>query len=267
MNDGLSPAVQMQYLRPRQLESALRRFPVVYVPFGLIEWHGPHLPLGNDALKAHAILVTCAEQAGGVVYPPVYLSETLSQEILQPVLTRLFDRLRATGCRVILAVSGHNSFGQLDLLRAALAPVLAAGGVAGEAQWEFEWTTGPATKAAYGPDGRLYVDGRETTIQRDAETCSDHAAKWETSNMMCLYPDLVDMRALGTEPFPLDMSAPWGIGGLDPRTHASADIGRRNVQLAAAWIGRRAKDLLESLPPDQQAFSLPAISPEHWWAV
>jgi creatinine amidohydrolase/Fe(II)-dependent formamide hydrolase-like protein len=40
----------------------------VYVPFGLIEWHGRHLPLGNDALKAHGILVKAAERAGGVVY-------------------------------------------------------------------------------------------------------------------------------------------------------------------------------------------------------
>jgi len=48
----LSPSVQMQFMRPAQLEKALREFPVAYVPFGLIEWHGRHLPLGNDALKA-----------------------------------------------------------------------------------------------------------------------------------------------------------------------------------------------------------------------
>ena len=68
----LSPAVQMQFMRPAQLEAAGRKFPVVYVPFGLIEWHGVHLPLGNDAIKAHGILVKCAEKFGGVVYPPVY---------------------------------------------------------------------------------------------------------------------------------------------------------------------------------------------------
>ena len=72
MDHHLSANVQMQFMRPGQLEAALRRFPVVYVPFGLIEWHGRHLPLGNDALKAHAILVKCAEVYGGVVYPPVY---------------------------------------------------------------------------------------------------------------------------------------------------------------------------------------------------
>jgi hypothetical protein len=71
MDNSLSAAVQIQFMRPGQLEDALRKFPVVFVPFGLIEWHGRHLPLGNDALKAHGILVKCAEQYGGVVYPPV----------------------------------------------------------------------------------------------------------------------------------------------------------------------------------------------------
>ncbi|MFP4058158.1 MAG: creatininase family protein, partial [Candidatus Brocadiia bacterium] len=65
MGSALPPSVQMQFLRPAQLEAALRRFPVVYVPFGLIEWHGRHLPLGNDAIKAHAFAVKAAEAYGG----------------------------------------------------------------------------------------------------------------------------------------------------------------------------------------------------------
>ncbi len=60
MTPELSEGVQMQLMRPGQLEAAARAFPVVFVPFGLIEWHGRQLPLGNDALKAHAILVKCA---------------------------------------------------------------------------------------------------------------------------------------------------------------------------------------------------------------
>ncbi|MBN1675758.1 MAG: creatininase family protein [Kiritimatiellae bacterium] len=81
----------MQFMRPAQLEAAGRAFPVVYVPFGLIEWHGRHLPLGNDALKAHGILVKAAEQFGGVVYPPVYFHNGFGQDILVPVITKLFN--------------------------------------------------------------------------------------------------------------------------------------------------------------------------------
>lgn len=95
----LSPDVQMQFMRPVQLEAAARKFPVVYVPFGLIEWHGVHLPLGNDAIEAHGILVKCAEKYGGVVYPPVYFHNGFRQEYLVPVLTDLFDRLKRTNVR------------------------------------------------------------------------------------------------------------------------------------------------------------------------
>jgi creatinine amidohydrolase len=238
----LSTAVQMQFLRPGQLEKALRDFPAVYVPFGLIEWHGRHLPLGNDALKAHAILVKTAEQFGGVVYPPVYFHDGFPQESLVPVLTTLFQRLKKTGARVILGVSGHNVPGQIDMINKALAPVIADKTVAGIGLWEI-------------------------TLSRGPESATDHAAKWETSNMMFLYPGLVDMSTLGDGPLAPNMKPPDGIGGQDPRKYASAEVGRRNIELASQAIGKKAKELLESLPPDQRLFNLPAIGPGNWWMI
>jgi len=242
LKPDLSTSVQMQFLRPGQLEKALRDFPAVYVPFGLIEWHGRHLPLGNDALKAHAILVKTAEQFGGVVYPPVYFHDGFPQESLVPVLNALFQRLKKIGARVILGVSGHNVEGQIDMINKALAPVVADKTVAGMGLWEI-------------------------TLSRGPESGTDHAAKWETSNMMFLYPGLVDMSALGDGPLAPNMKPPDGIGGQDPRKYASAELGRRNVELASQAIGRKAKELLESLPTDQRTFTLPAISPEHWWMI
>jgi len=242
MTPDLSETVQMQYLRPGQLEAAARALPVVYVPFGLIEWHGRHLPLGNDALKAHGILVKTAEQFGGVVYPPVFFHDGFDPAIMVPVLTVLFERLKATGFRVIIGVSGHNVQGQIDMINDALTPVIADGTVAGTGMWE-------------------------VSLSFSDESATDHAAKWETSNMMYFYPHLVDLAELGDGPLAPNMAPPDGISGLDPRRHASAEMGRRNVELASAAIGRKARELLESLPEDQRAFNLPAISPEHWWLV
>jgi creatinine amidohydrolase len=242
MNPTLSPDVQMQLMRPGPLEAALRAFPVMYVPFGLIEWHGRHLPLGNDALKAHAILVKTAEQFGGVVYPPCWFHAGFDQTHLVPVYTELFQRLKAMGARVILGVSGHNIDEQIDMINQALAPVIADGTVAGKGYWEMTLSYGP-------------------------ESSSDHAAKWETSNMQFFYPDRVDLAALGTGPLAPNMQPPDGIGGDDPRLHASAAVGARNVALASAAIGEKARELLNSLPEEHRAFSLPGISPEHWWMV
>jgi creatinine amidohydrolase len=238
----LSPSVQMQFMRPAQLEKALRDFPAVYVPFGLIEWHGRHLPLGNDALKAHAILVKAAEQGGGVVYPPVYFHDGFPKQFLVPVLTDLFERLKKTGFRVILGVSGHNVQGQIDMINKALAPVVTDGAVAGVGLWEI-------------------------TLSRSAESNTDHGAKWETSNMMFLYPELVDMAALGDGPLAPNMKPPDGIGGLDPRTHATADVGRRNIELAARAIAKKARELFAALPASPDASRLRVISPGQWWMI
>lgn len=242
IDSRLPRQVQMQYMRPGQLEAAGRRFPVVYVPFGPIEWHGVHLPLGNDAIKAHAVLVKAAGQFGGVVYPPVYFHSGFRLEHLVPVLTDLFMKLKRTGYRVILGVSGHNVKQQIQMVDKALAPVIADGTVAGMGLWEI-------------------------TLSRGRESGTDHAAKWETSNMMFFYPDLVDMSQLGEGPLNLDMKPPSGIGGQDPRQHATAEVGRRNVQLAAEAIGRKAQELLASLPEKHRSFNLKGVSPEHWWMV
>jgi len=231
----------MQFMRPAQLEKAINEFPVVYVPFGLIEWHGRHLPLGNDALKAHAILVKAAERFGGVVYPPIYFHNGFPQESLTPVITELFQRLKSTGFRVILGVSGHNVRGQINMIDKALAPVLADGTVAGLGLWEI-------------------------TLSRGPHSNTDHAAKWETSNMMFFYPDLVDMSALGDGPLAPDMKPPDGIGGLDPRKHASVGVGRKNVELASQAIGKKAQELLAALP----ASPVPkprSITPGQWWMI
>ncbi len=233
-------AVQMQFMRPAQLEKTIQDFPVVYVPFGLIEWHGRHLPLGNDALKAHAVLVKTAEQFGGAVYPPIYFHDGFPQQFLVPVLTELFQRLKKTGFRVIIGVSGHNVRGQIDMINKALEPVVADKAVAGIGLWEI-------------------------TLSQGAESNTDHAAKWETSNMMSFYPELVELGALGVGPLAPDMKAPDGIGGLDPRKHASAEIGRRNVELASRAIGNKARELLDKLPA--RTSEPPAIVPGQWWMI
>jgi creatinine amidohydrolase len=241
MDNCLSPEVQMQFLRPDQLWEAGKKCPVVYVPFGLIEWHGRHLPLGNDALKAHGILVKAAEQYGGVVYPPVFFHAGFDMDLMVAVITALFQRLKQTGFRVIMGITGHNTEGQVEMITRALEPVLADGTIVGMGTHEY-------------------------LLSKCEESSSDHAAKWETSNMMFLYPDRVDMNMLPDGPMNLDMKPPHGIGGLDPREHASAAVGERNVELASAAIGKKAQELLNTLPEDQRGFNQ-EIKAEKWWCV
>ena len=55
-----------------QLEAAFDSKPLLYIPYGLCEPHGPQNALGLDALKAHAICCRAAQAGGGIVAPADY---------------------------------------------------------------------------------------------------------------------------------------------------------------------------------------------------
>lgn len=64
--------VRFELLRPNEILEEKQRFPVVYMPVGPLEWHGPHLALGMDPLNAEAIARLVAGETGGVVMPTFY---------------------------------------------------------------------------------------------------------------------------------------------------------------------------------------------------
>jgi len=70
--------VDIAYLRPEQILEERRRCSVVYLPLGPIEWHGPHLPLGTDPIRATEVASRVARAVGGVVMPTFWWgTETL----------------------------------------------------------------------------------------------------------------------------------------------------------------------------------------------
>jgi len=74
----MAELVEFELMRPPQIAEARRRCPVVYVPFGPLEWHGPAMPMGTDAMAAHRVAVEVAKRVGGVVLPAYHLgSETV----------------------------------------------------------------------------------------------------------------------------------------------------------------------------------------------
>ena len=64
--------VRFDMMRPEEIISEKKRCPVVYLPVGPLEWHGPHLPLGTDSLIAQEIALRVVQKTGGVVLPPFF---------------------------------------------------------------------------------------------------------------------------------------------------------------------------------------------------
>jgi creatinine amidohydrolase len=228
------PKVKYEEMLPHEFEEALRRFPIAYVPVGSLEWHGRHLALGNDTLKVYGILLRAAEQYGGVVVPPTYWGHMgfwkpgchpgLPPEIVDGLFTAIFQGLVTVGFKVVIGVTGHDVEEQVASLQKAVAGISADGTATGFAMME----------------GDLYDwPGDEM----------DHAAHWETSILMALRPDLVQMdRILDAELASQEGAAEAGIYGRDPRTDASRELGETIVDRIADNIGKKAQELLAGLP-------------------
>ncbi len=63
---------RLEWLRPAEIIEEMEQRPLVYLPLGPLEWHGPHLPIGTDALDAQAVALRVAERVGGVVLPTFF---------------------------------------------------------------------------------------------------------------------------------------------------------------------------------------------------
>ena len=73
MLEDTSREVRVQYMRPRTLLEELRKLPLVYLPLAPLEWHGPHLVVGVDAINAEQTALALARRIGGVVLPTLYM--------------------------------------------------------------------------------------------------------------------------------------------------------------------------------------------------
>jgi creatinine amidohydrolase len=222
--------VKYEEMLPHELDEAVAQFPVAYVPFGSLEWHGRHLALGNDTLKAYNILLLTAQKYGGVVVPPTYWGivgkwkdwtmNDIGQELADALYTKIFEGLADVGFKVIIGVTGHDVDPQRSAIQKGFDAVKATGKATGFAMME----------------GDLY----DLTEDR-----MDHAAHWETSLLMYLRPELVDMSRIVHEDLDSDDGRKAaGIYGRDPRKFASRELGEKIANGIADSIGAKAQELL-----------------------
>jgi len=88
------------------------------LPFGILEKHGPHLPLGTDLLNVRYATLHAAEQEFAVVFPEYYFGQIFeakhepgtvaySVELQLKLLQETTDEMARNGCKKIVIVNGH----------------------------------------------------------------------------------------------------------------------------------------------------------------
>jgi hypothetical protein len=77
------PRVRYEEMLPHEIAEARTRRPVAYLPIGTLEWHGEHLCVGNDAVKAQALAVRLAEEGGGLAFPALFWGENRESNLME----------------------------------------------------------------------------------------------------------------------------------------------------------------------------------------
>ena len=88
------------------------------LPFGIMEKHGPHLPLGNDLLNVRYVALNAAQQEYAIVFPEYYFGQIFeakhepgtvaySRPLQLQLLQETTDEMARNGCKKIIIVNGH----------------------------------------------------------------------------------------------------------------------------------------------------------------
>jgi len=208
--------VRYEDLLPHQFRLRLAECPVAYLPLGTLEWHGEHLPLGSDAIISHGLMIKAAEKLGGIVMPPIYVGPDRSQLQLNGSQLQGMDTADVTTPHRQLDGScywvSEGLFMSLidniieQLKRAGFKVVFADGHGPSRNSWVNHLIE---REVRFG----LKLLGVTEDFRQNWQSQMDHAAENETSLVMALRPDLVDLSQL-----PEDKSVwPQGVGGSDPR--------------------------------------------------
>lgn len=245
---GSGRKVFWQEMWRHEFLAALEHDPVVILPMGSVEQHGPHCPMDVDISAPFHMAVTVAQRVTEfpvIVAPPLWCglahynmgfpgTISLRAETFQAVLTDILRSIHANGFERIVAVNGHGG----------------------------NW--GPSRTVAWQiAEEDVFVMSlnwwdlvrRELAEWGEVDDNVGHGGEWETSVQLHLRGQMVDRTRLGadqplTNPFTGDVAfldfaerrrdTRHGTGIMGDATVASAEKGKRAFDLAC----QRLEDLV-----------------------
>jgi len=223
---------------------------VCLIPLGVMEKHGPHLPLGTDLIVVRELALRAAAKEYALVFPEYYFGQinearhqpgtiSYSHELLWIMLQETLNELSRNGFRKIILVNGHggnNAFLNYFLFSQLESPkdysvIL------------FSPTEDPA-----------FRQKQETYFESFAPR--GHAGELETSMVLATRPDLVQLERAKLEPgqdldklggLKNQTSGFWWYASFPDHYHGDGSFGKK--ELGDLTLDYRA-DLLAALIRD-----------------
>lgn len=232
----------------KEARDAAAANPVVLLPVGTIEQHGPHLPLHEDSIVAEHVADAVARATGALVAPTMMYGHSpmfrgypgtinLRAETLTAVLTDIGEELVRHGFRRIVVV--NNNGGNEG-------PVHQAG-------WALRERHGVLVGTVY-PWKLGYALMRDQYADPDA--AYGHGAEPELSAMLAMFPEQVRLEAAeggGLEPFegwqpsgyntarvpgqPVGGTLLWDFSDVSP-SGVTGDVRQASVDRGKVWLER-----------------------------
>jgi creatinine amidohydrolase len=217
---------------------------VVVIPLGVIEKHGPHLPIGTDVYESREIAFTATQKEYAVVFPTYFAGQineakhqpgtiAYSSELLWKMLEETCGELSRNGLKKIILMNGHG--GNSSFLQYFCQSQLAK-------QQDY-------IVVMFRP-GNDPVNGAEIKSLKKAKL-DGHAGEEETSMMSVIAPSLVDQDAIKNESG-LDqnkLNIPFGYAGIwwyaKYPNHFASDITTPDKRLGELLITSEAGQLAE----------------------
>jgi len=218
---------------------------VCVIPLGIIEKHGPHLPLGTDMFESREKAFTAAGKEYAVVFPPYYFGQiyearhqpgtmAYSNELVWKMLEETCCELSRNGLKKIILLNGHG--GNDNFLQYFCQSQL-------------------ASRKDY--IVVFFQNRNDETIDKEIRSLrkaslDSHAGEGETSQMFFIRPDLVDTEAIKSESG-LDQARlkqlNYGYTGIwwyaRYPNHFASDVAVPNKRLGELMVTKEAKQLAE----------------------
>jgi creatinine amidohydrolase len=176
---------------PRAIEQSAR---TCILPIGILEKHGPHVPIGSDLIKVREWAARATKKEYAVVFPDYFYGQinearhqpgtfALPERVVWDMIEATCDEIARNGFNKIVIINGHG--GNPDFLRYFI-------------QTRLEKRRNYAV-FFFQPSSDSTFSARMAQLHQSDPKNDAHAGERETSELLYLRPDLVKMDSAANE--------------------------------------------------------------------